>query len=157
MIGLARGILELRTTLGPANTAIMHFAHPVFWPGFIPTLFKQPRRVAASAKTQAWLMRVPEATIRWTLKENPHWWAFFLQLLLEYGDLTVTIAADLMIRDSERRCAAALVRLEGCRYASPRDVNPVEVPPTQNELAGAANLSRNSVGTLLQRLATRGL
>lgn len=30
MIGLARGILELRTTLGPADTAIMHFAHPVF-------------------------------------------------------------------------------------------------------------------------------
>jgi hypothetical protein len=27
----------------------------------------------------------------------------FLQPLLEYGDLTVTIAADLMIRDSERR------------------------------------------------------
>jgi CRP-like cAMP-binding protein len=156
MIGLARGILELRTTLGPADTAIMHFAHPVFWLGFVPTLFKQPRRAAASAKTPAWLVRVPEATIRRTLKENPHWWAFFLQPLLEYGDLTVTIAADLMIRDSERRCAAALLRLAGCRYAGPRDVNPAEVPLTQNELAGAANLSRNSVGTLLQRLATRG-
>jgi Crp-like helix-turn-helix domain len=35
--------------------------------------------------------------------------------------------------------------------------DPVEVPLTQNELAGAANLSRNSVGTMLQRLATRGL
>jgi CRP-like cAMP-binding protein len=156
MIGLARGILELRTTLGPADTAIMHFAHPVFWLGFVPTLFKQPRRAAASAKTPAWLVRVPEATIRRTLKENPHWWAFFLQPLLEYGDLTVTIAADLMIRDSERRCAAALLRLAGCRYAGPRDVNPAEVPLTQSELAGAANLSRNSVGTLLQRLATRG-
>jgi CRP/FNR family cyclic AMP-dependent transcriptional regulator len=157
MIGLAAGILELRTTLGPADTAIMHFAHPVFWLGFVPTLFKQPRRVGASAKTQAWLMRVPEATIRRALKENPHWWAFFLQPLLEYGDLTVTIAADLMIRDSERRCAAALLRLAGCRYAAPQNVTPVEVPLTQNELAGAANLSRNSVGTLLQRLATRGL
>jgi CRP-like cAMP-binding protein len=80
----------------------------------------------------------------------------FLQPLLEYGDLTVTIAADLMIRDSERRCAAALLRLAGCRYAGPQDVTPVEVPLTQNELAGAANLSRNSVGTMLQRLATRG-
>jgi CRP/FNR family transcriptional regulator, cyclic AMP receptor protein len=122
MIGLAQGILALRTTLGPADTAIMHFAHPVFWLGYVPTLFKQPRRVAAAAKTRAWLVRVPEATIRWTLKENPHWWAFFLQPLLEYGDLTVTIAADLMIRDSDRRCAAALVRLAGCRYAGPQDV-----------------------------------
>jgi CRP/FNR family cyclic AMP-dependent transcriptional regulator len=155
MIGLARGILELRTTLGPADTAIMHFAHPVFWLGFVPTLFKQPRRVAASAKTRAWLVRVPEATVRRTLKDNPHWWAFFLQPLLEYGDLTVTIAADLMIRDSERRCAAVLLRLAGRRYAGPQDVAPLEVPLTQNELAGAANLSRNSVGTMLQRLATR--
>ena len=33
----------------------------------------------------------------------------------------------------------------------------VEVPITQDELAGAANLSRNSVGAMLQRLAKRGL
>jgi CRP/FNR family transcriptional regulator, cyclic AMP receptor protein len=156
MIGLVRGILELRTILGPADTAIMHFAHPVFWLGFVPTLFKQPRRVAAAAKTRAWLVRVPEATIKRTLKENPQWWAFFLQPLLEYGDLTVTIAADLLIRDSERRCAAAQLRLAGRRYAGPQDVTPVEVPLTQNELAGAANLSRNSVGTMLRRPATRG-
>jgi DNA-binding IclR family transcriptional regulator len=35
-------------------------------------------------------------------------------------------------------------------------MTPVEVPLTQNELAGAANLSRNSVGTTLQRLAAHG-
>jgi CRP-like cAMP-binding protein len=156
MIGLARGILELRTTLGPADTAIMHFAHPVFWLGFVPTLFKQSRRAAASARTKAWLVRVPETTLRRTLKDNPQWWAFFLRPLLEYGDLTVAIAADLLIRDSERRCAAALLRLAGRRYAGPRDITPVEVPLTQNELAGAANLSRNSVGTMLQRLEKRG-
>jgi CRP/FNR family transcriptional regulator, cyclic AMP receptor protein len=80
----------------------------------------------------------------------------FLQPLLTYGDVTVTIAADLMIRDSERRCAAVLSRLAGCRHAGPQDVTAVEVPLMQNELAGAANLSRNSVGTMLQRLASRG-
>jgi hypothetical protein len=72
----------------------------------------------------------------------------FLQPLLEYGDLTVTIASDLMIRDSDRRRAAAVLRLAGCRYARSRDVIPVEVPLTQNELAGGANLSRNSVVTI---------
>jgi hypothetical protein len=70
----------------------------------------------------------------------------FLQPLVEYGDLGVTIAADLMIRDSERRCAAALLRLAGRRYANPQDVTSVEVPLTLNELAGAANLSRNVLG-----------
>ena len=33
----------------------------------------------------------------------------------------------------------------------------VEVPVTQDELAGAANLSRNSVGAIVQRLRARGL
>ena len=154
MIGLADGVLELRTTLGPADTAIMHFAHPVFWLGFVPTLFNQPRRVAASARTPAWVVRVSEPIIKRTLTESPHWWAFFLQPLLIYADISVTIAADLMLRD--RRCAAALLRLAGCRYARPQDVTPVQVPLTQNELAGAANLSRNSVGTMLQRLVKRG-
>jgi CRP/FNR family transcriptional regulator, cyclic AMP receptor protein len=106
----------------------MHFAHPVFWLGFVPTLFKQPRRAAASAKTRVWLVRVPEATLRRTLSENPIWWRFFLQPLLEYGDLTVTIAADLLIRDSDRRCAAALLRLAGGRYARPQDVTPSKFP-----------------------------
>jgi Crp-like helix-turn-helix domain len=72
------------------------------------------------------------------------------------GDLSVTFAADLIIRDSDQRCAVALLRLAGRRYANPQDVTPVEVPLTQNELAGAANLSRNSVGTMLQRLEKRG-
>ena len=34
---------------------------------------------------------------------------------------------------------------------------PVEVPVTQTELAGASDLSRNSVGAILQRLKARGL
>jgi Crp-like helix-turn-helix domain len=54
-----------------------------------------------------------------------------------------------------RRRAVGCVRR--CRYAGPQDVTPVEVPLTQNELAGAANLSRNSVGMMLQWLATGGL
>jgi hypothetical protein len=67
--------------------------------------------------------------------------SLFLQPLLEYGDLTVTIAADLMIRDSDRRCAAALLRLAGRRYANPEHVNPIEVPLTPNQLARGRPIS----------------
>jgi hypothetical protein len=77
LIGLARGILKLRTALGPADTAIMHFAHPVFWLGFVPTLFKQPRRAAASAKTQVWLLRVPKTDTQKDAQGEPQWWEFF--------------------------------------------------------------------------------
>jgi len=157
LIGLASGIVEMRTILGRADTPIMHFAYPVFWFGYVPILTGRPRRIAASAKSTAWLARIPQATVRVLLAERPEWWRHLVQLSIIYGDISQTIAADLLIRDSERRCAATLLRLGGYRFAGPEDKEPVEVPVTQAELAGAAGLSRNSVGTMVQRLKARGL
>ena len=147
----------MRTILARADTPIMHFVRPVFWFGYVPILTSRPRRVAASAKSPVWLARIPQATVRALLTERPEWWRHLMQLSIIYGDVSQTIAADLLIRDSERRCAAVLLRLGGHRFAGPNDQEPVEVAVTQDELAGAANLSRNSVGTMLRRLAARGL
>jgi len=157
LIGLARGIVAMRTILGRADTPIMHFVHPVFWFGYVPILTGQPRRIAASAKSPVWLARIPQATVRALLAERPEWWRHLMQLSIIYGDVSQTVAADLLIRDSERRCAAVLLRLGGRRFAGPGDTEPVEVSITQSEFAGAANLSRNSVGTMLHRLRTRAL
>jgi CRP-like cAMP-binding protein len=157
LIGLARGIVEMRTILGRADTPIMHFAHPVFWFGYVPILTGRPRRVAAAAKSPVWLARIPQATVRALLAERPEWWRHLMQLSIIYGDVSQTIAADLLIRSSERRCAAVLLRLGGRRFAGPQDNDPIEVSVTQTGLAGAANLSRNSVGAMLQRLKARGL
>jgi CRP/FNR family transcriptional regulator, cyclic AMP receptor protein len=157
LIGLARGIVEMRTILGRADTPIMHFAHAVFWFGYVPILTGRPRRIAVSARTPVWLARIPQAAVRAVLADRPDWWRHLMQLSIIYGDVSQTVAADLLIRDSERRCAAVLLRLGGHRYSGPKDKEAVDVPVTQSELAGAANLSRNSVGTMLQRLKERGL
>jgi CRP/FNR family cyclic AMP-dependent transcriptional regulator len=157
LIGLARGIVELRTVLGRADTPIMHFAHPVFWFGFVPIVTGRPRPLAASAKTPIWIARVPQAEVGPLLVKRPEWWRHFVAPSLVYGDVAVTIAADLLIRDSQRRCAAVLLRLSGRRFAGPDDTKPVEVPVTQDELGGAANLSLTSVRTMLGRLEARGL
>ncbi len=157
LIALARGIVEMRTILGPVETPIMHFVHPVFWFGYVPILTDRPRRLEASARTPVWLARISQAALGALLAERPEWWRLLLQLAIIYGDASQNVAADLLIRDNERRCAAVLLRLGGKRFADPQDTAPVEVPVTQTELAGAANLSRNSVGTMLSRLARRGL
>ena len=73
------------------------------------------------------------------------------------GDIALNIATDLMIRDSERRCAAVLLRLSGRRFSDPRVPEPVQVSITQADLADAANLSLTSVRSMLLRLAERGL
>jgi CRP-like cAMP-binding protein len=157
LIGLAHGIVELRTILGRADTPLMHLAHPVFWFGYAPLFVDRPRRVAAVAKTPVGIARVPRGVLSELLASQPQWWRCVAQLGFVYGDISQNIAADLLIRDSERRCAAVLLRLCGRRFAGPDDNKPIEVSVTQDDLAGAANLSRNSVGTMMQRLAARGL
>lgn len=157
LIGLGRGLVEMRSILGRADTPIMHFVHPVFWFGYVPILTGQPRRIAASAKTSVWLARIPQTEVRALLDQRPEWWRLLTQLSIIYGDVSQSVAADLLIRDNERRCAAVLLRLGGRRFPSAEDEQPVEVPVTQDELAGAANLSRNSIGTMLQRLKVRRL
>ena len=157
LIGLASGVLALKTILGPADTPVMHFAYPVFWLGYVPIITGGPRRIAADAKLSAWVARISQAFIEGVLAERPQWWRCLLQPAIIYGDASQGVAADLLIRDSERRCAAILLRLSGRRFAGARDNAPTEFAITQVELAGAANLSRNSVGAILKRLAARGL
>ena len=157
LIGVAAGIIETRTILGPADTPIMHFIHPVFWIGYLPILSGRPRRLAASARTPIWIARVSRDEVTALLAKRPEWLRHFMQLAIVYGDVASNVAADLLIRDSERRCAAVLLRLSGLRFVGRDDGAAVEVPLTQSELAGAANLSRNSVGTIVQRLKAREL
>jgi CRP/FNR family transcriptional regulator, cyclic AMP receptor protein len=157
LVGLARGIVEIRPVLGRADTPIVHFAHPVFWFGYVPIVGGGPRRLAAAAKTPLWLGRIPQAAVRKLLNQRPEWWRELTRLSIIYGDVAQNVAADLLIRDNERRCAAVLLRLGGRRFPGPEDGAPVEVPVTQDDLAGATNLSRNSVGTMLKKLKARGL
>ncbi len=158
MSGLASGIIELRSVIGRPDMPIMHFARPVFWLNFTRIISRhRSNRVEATAKTTVWLARAPQPAVRKLLKVRPEWWQCFLQPALFYGDIALDIAADLIIRDSERRCAAVLLRLTGRRFADPEDLEPVDVSITQDDLAGAANLSRSSVRTMLGRLAERGL
>ncbi len=157
MIGLADGVVEMRTTLGRPDTPVMHLAHPVLWMGYAPIVFNRPRSVAATAKTDVSLGRVSQASVRALLVERPDWWPHFYLPALIYGDIAINIAADLLIRDNERRCASVLLRLSGRRFKGDDDTTPVQVPLTQNELAGAANLSRNSLISMLRRLEARGL
>lgn len=157
LIGLAQGAIAVRTILGPADTPIMHILHPVFWIGYLPIILGQPRRLTASARTPVWLARIRESIVKTLLSERPEYWQYFLRPTVLYGDICSVVGADLLIKDSERRCAAVLLRMAGRRFAGPDDATPAEAPLTQDELAGAANLSRNSVGTMLKRLVSRGL
>ena len=157
LFGVARGTVGVTTIFGAPDTPVMHLAHAVVWMGYGPLMSSKFRRVTANARTPAWMATLPLTTVRRLLDGRPEWWRYFMPLALEYGDHAASSAADLLIRSSERRCAAVLLRLSGCRFVDRARVAPFEITLTQDELAAAANLSRNTAGTVLRKLASRGL
>lgn len=157
LIGLASGTVELTTVFGVADTPVMHLAHPVFWMGYGPLMNGQPRRVTAIAKSPVYLASIPKAGVMQSLVKRPEWWQHLCPLAIEYGDASITIASDLLIRSSDRRCAAVLLRLGGVRFSGGEEETRITVPVTQDELADAANLSRNTTGDILRKLVAIGL
>ena len=62
-----------------------------------------------------------------------------------------------MIRDSRRRCVAAVLRPSDCRFVDRPGGRPIEAPLSQEELAAMSNLSRTSVSTIVRNLETAEL
>jgi len=154
IIGMASGVMAFTSALGQPDTPVMHLARAVYWMGYGPILLGGARVVSAEARSEVWVASFPKVRVLPLLDGTSRWWRYFTRLVGEYGHMSATIASDLLIPESERRCAAVLLRFGGCRGAA---TAPVMVPVTQAELAAAANLSRNSAGTILRGWAARGL
>ncbi len=156
VVGLAKGTVVMTSTLGQAGTPTMHMGHSVFWMGYGPLLLERPRDVTVVARTQLWIAVIPRAKILPLLDETTRWWRCFMRLLAEYGDISAMIASDLLIRQSDRRLAATILRFAGLRGLYPDRPEQVRLEVTQSELAEASNLSRNATGTILRMLAAKG-
>lgn len=156
VIGLAQGTVAVTSTLGLAGTPVMHMAHAVFWMGYGPLLLDRPRDVTVDARTDLWIAVIPMANILPLLSETKLWLHCFMRLLAEYGDTAAMIASDLLIRRSDQRLAATILRFAGLRSLDRCSAEQVRISSTQAELAEAANLSRNAAGTILRKFAAKG-
>ena len=157
LVGLASGTVAFTATLGLPDTPIMHMARAPFWMGYGPLLHGTKRVVNAQARTTVWIASFPKSKVIPLLESRPGWWRPFMKLMAIYGDLTSLIAADLLIQKSDLRLAAVLLRFGGARFAATVGAVPIRVPVTQEELAAASNMSRNSAGTILRRFVALGL
>jgi CRP-like cAMP-binding protein len=157
LIGLASGYVAFTATQGLPETPIMHMASAPFWMGYGPLLHGTKRVVNAQARTTVWIASFPKSKVIPLLESRPGWWRPFMKLMATYGDLTALIAADLLIKKSETRCAAVLLRFAGARLGTIAPGGPIRVPVSQEELAEASNLSRGSVVSILRHFAASGL
>jgi CRP-like cAMP-binding protein len=154
MVAIARGAVSIIPAVGPADLPMIHIARAPFWLGSNPLVNHLPRLVSVIARSRCLLALVPEHGLGVLLAENPGWWRFVALYLTETVGLVSQVAADLLIPDSRRRCIAVLLRIAGCRVAG---TAPAQAAMTRDELAGMANLSRQTIGPMLRGLADAGL
>jgi CRP-like cAMP-binding protein len=156
LIVLAEGVATLTSGVGYAETPLIHVFRPPFWFGYAFFVGSGPRRFTTTMRSGGWTMSINGHRLGLLLDKEPGGWPSVVRLAMRYGDLAATIGGDLVIRESERRVIAVLLRCSGHR--DPAEGPPLRnVPITQSELADATNLSRNSIVAILQELASREL
>lgn len=156
LFGVIRGVIEIATRYSGNDVHIVHLGQAGSWFGIAPTIIGAARRLGIVARTDLRAAYVAPAAINAIAAAQPDNWRHLAALTIENSDLAVGAAADLMIRDVERRCLAVLLRVSDCRYADPAAGDIAVAPLSQEELAAMANLSRNAVGTVLRAHAAAG-
>lgn len=154
LIGIAAGAASVVTAVGPTDTPLTHVIYPGWWVGTVPLVSGLPTQNNTVARIPVYSAVVQQRIVRQLLELNPYWWRFIANVLLQYAEAAAIIAADLLIRESNRRCAASLLRIADCRLEGSR---PTIAPVSQTELASVANLSRNTASSLLRDFEQNGL
>lgn len=155
--GIAHGSAALTTSLSTPDSPILYVMHPGEWFGYMPIFLPGARPNSLVARSDVTIAVMAQSEIEAFLTPHPHWWRHIGTLAAVHANLATAIAADMMIRDSGRRCAAALLHLANCRRGEPSSLPVHNAPLSQEELAAIANLSRTSISTILRDLETDGL
>lgn len=150
LTGLARGSLTMTTSLSTPDSPTLHVMHPGNWFGFVPLFLGGDRPNSMVARTDVTLAVMSQSEVEALLAPHPEWWRAMGALGILYANLATSVAADMMIRDSGRRCAAALLQLADCRHTDPIGGQACGAPLSQEELAAISNLSRTSISTILR-------
>jgi CRP/FNR family cyclic AMP-dependent transcriptional regulator len=156
MFGLVSGGLGVSVAPGERGPYIAHFARPGTWFGEAAAITGQPRRIGLAATRPTRLLHLPLHAIHEIVRQDPAAWRYIALVSVAHNDTAIGASDDLMIRDTEKRFVAVLLRLGGCRLSTGPSSVPIEVDVTQEDLAAMANVTRNTAGAILRRLADRG-
>jgi CRP/FNR family transcriptional regulator, cyclic AMP receptor protein len=151
--GLARGQVDAISAESVPETPIADIILPGHWGGLAP-LFGYPRAAHGTTRVSTLVAWLPQPRILALLADHPAWWAHFGALAMENARRYGGALADALIRDPKRRCIAVLLRLTDCRMNGDA---PTTIIFTQDQPAGAANMSRYPTGEVLHGLAAEGL
>jgi CRP-like cAMP-binding protein len=156
MFGLIAGKLAISIAPGERGPYIGHFAQPGTWFGEAAAFTEQTRRIGLSATRDSEVLHLPLHAIREIVAADTGAWRWFGLAAIAHNDTAIGGADDLMIRDHVKRFVAVLLRLAGCRYATPPGGETIEIDVNQEDLAGMTIMARTTAGALLHKLQSTG-
>jgi CRP-like cAMP-binding protein len=152
---LARGQVTFHASLG-GSLVTSYFGHPGSWWGMAP-LLGLARAGTVTARTECMIGILPLRVLRTRLAEHPVDWAEIARAVSDQFAMAAGAHADLLIENSRNRVAATLLRLGSNRHRCFPLQLPTRFECTQDELARATGLSRNTAGVHLRTLERAGL
>lgn len=156
LFALAKGQAAFQVGTGNPAIGISYFGYAGSWWGHGP-LIGQPRLGSAIAMTDCTVALIPLGPMRQRLIERPAEWEALTHAMHDIFQAAAGAHADLLIPDHRKRLAATLLRLGGNRHRRFAVDVPREFVCSQEQLAGAVGLARNSTGRLLRSLVEDGL
>ena len=154
IFGIVSGVAGVYSATGSSEGPLIHIAGRSFWFGLFPVTNGRPRIISVTARNTCLVARISQFDLQGMLERNPEMWRWLNLLSLESAALAVQALSDLLISDTERRCATVLLRIAGCRESGDA---PADAILTQADLAALSNLSRPTVSLVVQSLVRRGL
>ena len=152
---LAQGQIAMHVSLG-SSLVTGNFGHPGIWWGMGPIL-GLPRVGTIIARTECIIGILPMRPLQARLAEHPEDWADIARAVSDQFVMAAGAHSDLLIENSRSRIAATLLRLGGNRHRRYPLLVPTRFECTQDELARATGLSRNTAGVHVRSLEREGL
>ncbi len=155
LFAVADGVAEISFLNAHPDTRVLHIVRGGFWAGQRP-LLGRARTLSVRARTDVLWALVPRASMQRILAHEPAWWEQIAQLGEDSAEMLSWALTDLSGHSSEKRAAALLLRLAGCRYDQGGEPPPLEITLPQADIAAMAVMSRSTFGKALAAFAQRG-
>lgn len=157
LFGILDGCAEMRVSSPAGDSVLIHLLWPGDWFGEGTVISEGAYDASIRARSDVVVTEVPIVGLRFVCSHDPERWRCIARLAWESYAFAAEAAAHLMLRDQRARCIAALLRLGGCRPVEPMADRTLRVPVSQEEVAAAANVCRNSAGAALRALEAQDL
>lgn len=153
---VAEGQIAYISALSSPEVGASLFGYPGTWWGYAP-IYNLPYQISGIGRTDYLVGSVSIPEIKSWLAEEPRAWEHFGHGVTDTQAITGGAHQDQLLTDSRRRVAAALLRLCGRRHTRYPILAADEFFCTQDELARASALSRNTAGLYLRQMETDGI